>query len=426
MLHTIEIYFLLFISYAFLGWCMEVTCKLIQYKKFINRGFLIGPYCPIYGWGALAITILLKRYMEDPLVLFVMSTLICSIIEYLTSYFMEKKYHARWWDYSNKKFNINGRICLETLVPFGILGVAIMYGTNPILFKLYNQIPQLAINILTAILFIGFIVDNIISSNIISSINIEGNKLIKDNTEEITEKIKQVLRQKSWLHRRLINAYPGLKDIRVKIKKVEQKIDEKRKKKNRMIAEITRKIGVFDSGIGGATVLTELIKVLPNEDYIYYSDSRNNPYGDKTQKEIIEICDNIVQFFMQKNCKVIVIACNTASAEAVTYLRKKYKTIPFIAIEPAYKMVYDYAYDEATLVMATKGTIESEKFNLLYKKYNNHKTKLLPCIGLADVIEDGNKEKQKEVLEKILGQYRGKIKNVVLRLYTLSIDNTRN
>ena len=231
MLHTIEIYFLLFISYAFLGWCMEVTCKFIQYKKFINRGFLIGPYCPIYGWGALAITILLKRYMEDQLVLFVMSTIICSIIEYLTSYFMEKKYHARWWDYSNKKFNINGRICLETLIPFGILGVAIMYGTNPILFKLYNQIPQLVINILTAILFIGFILDNIISSNIISSINVEGNKLIKDNTEEITEKIKQVLRQKSWLHRRLINAYPGLKDIKVKIKKVEQKIDERRKRK---------------------------------------------------------------------------------------------------------------------------------------------------------------------------------------------------
>ena len=262
MLHTIEIYFLLFISYAFLGWCMEVTCKFIQYKKFINRGFLIGPYCPIYGWGALAITILLKRYMEDPLVLFVMSTIICSIIEYLTSYFMEKKYHARWWDYSNKKFNINGRICLETLIPFGILGVAIMYGTNPILFKLYNQIPQLVINILTVILFIGFIVDNIISSNIISSINVEENKLIKDNTEEITEKIKQVLRQKSWLHRRLINAYPGLKDIKVKIKKVEQKIDERRKKKNRIITERTKKIGVFDSGIGGATVLTELVKVL--------------------------------------------------------------------------------------------------------------------------------------------------------------------
>lgn len=227
----LKVLFLLFIAYSMIGWMIEVVATFPDTKCFVNRGFLIGPYCPIYGWGALAITILLKRYMEDPLVLFVMSTIICSIIEYLTSYFMEKKYHARWWDYSNKKFNINGRICLETLIPFGILGVAIMYGTNPILFKLYNQIPQLVINILTAILFIGFILDNIISSNIISSINVEGNKLIKDNTEEITEKIKQVLRQKSWLHRRLINAYPGLKDIKVKIKKVEQKIDERRKRK---------------------------------------------------------------------------------------------------------------------------------------------------------------------------------------------------
>ena len=73
------------------------------------------------------------------------------------------------------------------------------------------------------------------------------------------------------------------------------------KEKNRIITEGTKKIGVFDSGIGGATVLTELVKVLPNEDYIYYSDSKNNPYGDKTQKEIIEICDNIVQFFIQNN-----------------------------------------------------------------------------------------------------------------------------
>ena len=98
MLHTIEIYFLLFLTYAFLGWCMEVTCKLIQFKRFINRGFLVGPYCPIYGWGALAITLLLQRYTNDIIVLFVMAVIVCSFIEYFTSYFMEKKYHARWWD----------------------------------------------------------------------------------------------------------------------------------------------------------------------------------------------------------------------------------------------------------------------------------------------------------------------------------------
>ena len=124
----------------------------------------------------------------------------------------------------------------------------------------------------------------------------------------------------------------------------------------------TRPIGIFDSGIGGVTVLQEIIKILPNEKYIYYSDSANNPYGDKQDKEIIKLCENIVKLFIEKNCKAIVIACNTASAKAVKYLRKKYPKIIFIAIEPAYKMVHDFAYNEPTLVMATRGTIKSEKY----------------------------------------------------------------
>jgi len=192
--------------------------------------------------------------------------------------------------------------------------------------------------------------------------------------------------------------------------------------------EISQKkpIGVFDSGIGGVTVLKEIIKVLPNENYIYYSDSKNNPYGDRENQEILEICDNIVKLFLEKNCKAIVIACNTASAKAVKYLREKYKQIPFIAIEPAYKMVYDYSYDKPTLVMATKGTIESEKFNLLYHKYDNHKTKLLSCVGLADIIEEGNQEKLKKYLKETLQGYSGKVKNVVLRLHTLSFSQRGN
>lgn len=173
-------------------------------------------------------------------------------------------------------------------------------------------------------------------------------------------------------------------------------------------------IGVFDSGIGGVTVLKEIVKILPNENYIYYSDSINNPYGDKSDKEILEICDKIVQKLINNNCKVIVIACNTASAKAAKFLREKYSQIPIIAIEPAYKMVYDYEYDKPTLVMATKGTIESEKFNLLYQKYNNHKTYLYPCVGLADIIEEGNKEKLEKYLKSNLGIYAGKVENVVL------------
>ena len=110
-------------------------------------------------------------------------------------------------------------------------------------------------------------------------------------------------------------------------------------------------IGIFDSGIGGITVLKEILKILPKENYIYYSDSRNNPYGDKNDRKINELCENIVNAFIKQNCKAIVIACNTASAKSAQYLREKYTNIPVIAIEPAYKMVYDYAYNEPTLVI---------------------------------------------------------------------------
>lgn len=175
-----------------------------------------------------------------------------------------------------------------------------------------------------------------------------------------------------------------------------------------------RSIGIFDSGIGGVTVLKEILKVLPNENYIYYSDSKNNPYGDKTDEQIFNICDKIVKRFIDQKCKAIVIACNTASAKSANLLREKYKEIIIVAIEPAYKMVYDYAYEKSTLVMATKGTIESEKFHTLYEKYDNNKTYLLACKGLADIIEQGDKEKIKRYLKDNISKYQGKVKNVVL------------
>lgn len=167
-------------------------------------------------------------------------------------------------------------------------------------------------------------------------------------------------------------------------------------------------IGVFDSGIGGVTVLRELIKILPNEDYLYYSDTINNPYGDKTNEEIINISDDIVNKLINMGCKIIVIACNTASAISKEYLRNKYN-VPIIAIEPAYKSVND----ESTLVMATKATINSDKFKILFNTYDNHNTILLSCSGLADLIEEGNKDKIINYLEDKIGKYKG-VKNVVL------------
>lgn len=167
---------------------------------------------------------------------------------------------------------------------------------------------------------------------------------------------------------------------------------------------------------------------MPQENYIYYSDSKNNPYGDKNDKEVIGLCDNITKKLIEQNCKVIVIACNTATAKALQYLREKYINNTFVGIEPAYKIVHDFAYNKPTLIMATKGTIESEKFKLLFRKYDNKKTYLLPCIGLADIIEENNKEKIKEYLEEHLGKYKNKVDNVVLGCthYPLIKEEIRN
>ena len=157
-------------------------------------------------------------------------------------------------------------------------------------------------------------------------------------------------------------------------------------------------IGIFDSGIGGVTILKEILKENFDYHYLYYSDSKNNPYGDKKQKEIETIAFGIVETLIARGCQIIVIACNTASTVCVKKLREKYKNISFIATEPAYKMIHDYNNDGKTLVMATKATIESKKFQNLYKLYDNHKTILYPCVGLAELIEENNQEKIEKYL----------------------------
>ena len=109
-------YFLLFIIYSFLGWLIEIIVCSISEKHFTPRGFLIGPYCPIYGFASIIMITLLNKYFNDPLIVFILSAIIASVLEYFTSYIMEKIFNARWWDYSDRKLNINGRICLENSV----------------------------------------------------------------------------------------------------------------------------------------------------------------------------------------------------------------------------------------------------------------------------------------------------------------------
>ena len=238
---TLTQYFLLFMIYACLGWLLEVIGKLIEYKKFINRGFLIGPYCPIYGWGAVAITLLLYRYAYDPFVLFIMTIITCATLEYVTSWVMEKLFKARWWDYSKRKFNLDGRVCLETTIPFGLMGMFIIYVSNPFIIEQFDKIDSNILNRIAIILFLLYLLDNIISGVVIYGfgkttvqVSKEGRQ---DNTEEITKKVREILSSKSWTYKRLINAYPKLVAIKYKIKEIQEEVKENAKEVKNNINE---------------------------------------------------------------------------------------------------------------------------------------------------------------------------------------------
>lgn len=227
--YDIRIYFLLFIIYSVAGWCMEVICKLIQYKRFINRGFLIGPWCSIYGYGALLITFLLQKYTDDALVLFVMAIVVCGTLEYLTSYFMEKIFKARWWDYSTKRFNLNGRICAETMIPFGILGTLVICVINPIFEYLLNLFNFETIKITAVVLFIIYIIDNTISLIIMFGFKGTLKTVEKDGTEEITKKVKKILINKNVLYKRLVEAFPNFMNPKERLLLIKARVEKELK-----------------------------------------------------------------------------------------------------------------------------------------------------------------------------------------------------
>ena len=228
----IEKYFLLFMIYSFIGWIMEVIVCWFPTKKFVNRGFLIGPYCPIYGFSSIVMILYLNRYCDSFITVFLLAVVVCSIIEYLVSYLMEKLFNARWWDYSNRKFNIDGRVCLENSIWFGLLGTLLIYVVNPFLYNLISKMSDNVLLIVGSFLLIIFVIDLIISLNVTFKIKSNITKLIKkDSTEEFNHKIKELIDSK-LLNRRLFKAFPKLKfNIKDKVIDFRNNIKEKIEKK---------------------------------------------------------------------------------------------------------------------------------------------------------------------------------------------------
>ena len=217
-------YCILFFIYSFLGWIMEVTLTLITDKKFVNRGFLLGPCCPIYGCGCILLNLLLHNYTNNILVLFILTMFTCSLLEYITSFLMEKIFKLRWWDYSQMKFNINGRICLETMTPFSILGVLAIKFATPFFITNINKLSEKTILIISIILITLFIIDVIISLTIVFKLKFVSKNIKKDSTLDIKNAIKKFIKNDIYVYERIIESFPNLtKSLKEKALKLKKK-----------------------------------------------------------------------------------------------------------------------------------------------------------------------------------------------------------
>ena len=170
---------------------------------------------------------------------------------------------------------------------------------------------------------------------------------------------------------------------------------------------MNNRIGILDSGLGGLSILKELIKVLPNEDYLFYEDSINNPYGSKSDVELLKIVSNIVEFLLKNNCKIIVIACNTATTSCIEELRKMYPNTIFVGTVPAIKMAYDNNYKN-TVILSTPYTMNSKRVSELINDYRNSDQVITNVSGenLANLIELDKKDEIDVLLNRLLSPYK--------------------
>ena len=171
-------------------------------------------------------------------------------------------------------------------------------------------------------------------------------------------------------------------------------------------------IGVFDSGKGGETVLREIKKRLPQETYIYFADSKNCPYGEKTQAELEEIVSEATEYLLARGAELIVVACNTATTRAITFLREKYKNVPFVGTEPAIKKACEETEvkddEEAKIVLlCTPATAKSERTRELItlNKKQGQAVVVIPCPGLAKAIEDETETEIDQKLANLAGKF---------------------
>ena len=176
-------------------------------------------------------------------------------------------------------------------------------------------------------------------------------------------------------------------------------------------------VGVFDSGVGGVSVLQHLVRELPHEDFHYFGDSAHAPYGERSVEEVCELTGAVIDQMVADGAKAIVIACNTATSAAAPALRERYAGLPIVGVEPALKPAVLAGGERDILVMGTEITLKLEKFQKLEERWaTGANVRAVACVGLAGRIEHGNLDEPDllELLENLLGAHRGEVDRVVL------------
>ena len=277
-MHTILVQFVYFVLYSFLGWVCETIYCSIDDKKFVNRGFLNGPFCPIYGTGALLVIDIFMKYKDDLVVLFILSVVITSIVEYITSYLLEKIFNLQLWDYSTYFFNLNGRVCLKNSLLFGVLSILAVEVIHPAVEGFLSRLPAWFLITFTGTLVVYFICDVFITVKALIQINRKAghrqmqldelaklrNEYIAKNKKEDNKKeskilqlikegrIRELLKEEKikafmteeklkdlmevpnkFVHRRVIKAFPGMKSKKYPdaIKQFKKEIGDFKKKR---------------------------------------------------------------------------------------------------------------------------------------------------------------------------------------------------
>lgn len=233
--------FILFIVYSMIGYVSELIYCSIQFKKIVlNRGFFIGPYLPIYGVCCIMMTFFLEKYNNDLAALFVMSIVLCSITEFVTSYVLEKIYKVRWWDYSNMKFNFEGRICLLNSCLFGVGGVVLIHFINPTVYPILDMLNDNVLIIIGLSLIVIFALDLSVSIKTLHEIKISSDRYTDhDATQEIKLLVREKISKGSFLITRLLNAFPSIggrnKMKLISLKKFTNELRRKIKQNNKLL-----------------------------------------------------------------------------------------------------------------------------------------------------------------------------------------------